>query len=330
MLLCLSLCPSPLQQRRWKIRQILYYAIYPIAFSKLANQEFLTHNPKKLILSESKLSYIIGNLASYDRRQYPAWFLHPDDPSKAIQIPSSPASPDPDGLFSPSDERKRSANGPFSPEQPTGASESKGSGSDNTTTEGKSHGKDITPEGQAFGHCLVIPKRRIFNIVDPIAVENHCKPIRELREHFIKFWNTKGGPEVILQRTRDGFDEQNKKLHAKIKSTPIPSSSSSSMTRQRTKEFAAKREAQLDSLMGDLEAAYHDMATQFLKLRAPQDFVFGFHPFPQNSVGHLHLHVYPRKDELREWSSKAHESKTVEIEEVLEAEGETLNGDTGR
>lgn len=83
--------------------------------------------------------------------------------------------------------------------------------------------------------------------------------------------------------------------------------------------------------MRDLEAGYEDMKPQFLALRAPQDFVFGFHPFPLNSVGHLHLHVYPRKDGLRVWSSKAHEWKTVEIEEVLEAEGEMLKEeDMGR
>lgn len=289
----------------------------------------MNHNPKDLILSASQHSYIIGNLASYDRRQYPAWFLHPDDPTKAIQIPSSPASPDPNTLFSPSDARKRSADAAFSPKQSSSGSEPKAS--DNTTTDRRNHEKhEITPEGQAFGHCLVIPKNRIFNIVDPLAVKDHCAVIHELRHHFIKFWNGKGGPQILLRRTRRGFDEQNDKLRTRLNSIPVPSSSSPSMTRQKTKDFAAKREAQLDNLLRDLEAGYKTMEAQFLELRAPEDFVFGFHPFPENSVGHLHLHVYPRKRGLREWSSQEHNWKTVEFDMVLEAEGETLKGDMGR
>lgn len=299
LLLFLSLCPSSLEKRPLKTRHILYYRIYLSPSSKLANQEFPDHNGDDLILDASEKSFIIGNIASYDRRQYEEWFLHPDDPTK---------SPDPNIS---SDERKRSADALSSSKQATNASESKGS--KNTTANQK-----ITPEGQAFGHCLVIPKTRIFNIVDPQAIEKDFEVIVELYKHFIEFWNGERGPKVLLQRAWRGVEEQNKKLEARLESTPI------STTRQKTDELKAKNKARLESLKRDLKEGYDDMAAQFLKLRAPEDFVFGFHPFPENSVGHLHLHVYPRKAGLRKWSSWKHESKTVEFETVLEAEGETL------
>ncbi|KAI4282632.1 MAG: hypothetical protein L6R38_002792 [Xanthoria sp. 2 TBL-2021] len=91
--------------------------------------EYKDHNPTNKILSVSDNSYIIGNVASYNSRQY-------------------------------------------------------------LGTSGK--------EGQGFGHCLVIPQKRIYNIVDPAATANDCFIIWDMHCHFIDFWINNDGREKLL------------------------------------------------------------------------------------------------------------------------------------
>ena len=192
------------------------------------------HNNNANILSTSNESYIIGNLESYDKRQYPEWL----DPKYKIK----------------------------------------------------------TPEGQGFGHTLVIPRKRVYNIVDPEATADDCAVIKEMKQHFKDFWRLPLQRKALLNSIYSVFDNQNKKLGDKDK-----------------EEF----EATSPPLMED----YREMAQQFLKLKA-EDFVYAFHPHPDHSVGHLHMHVFPKDESLRKFSSKEHEQKTIPFEAVLEVEAE--------
>lgn len=222
MVLCRSSLPSPF-----------------LAFSNLTStlQEFGSHNPSSLILSESQDSYIIGNLASYDKRQYPE--------------------------FKPGEH---------------------------------------TPEGQGFGHCLVISRKRIFNIVDPDATANHCTLLKEMKAHFITFWKTEDGSPKLLERVRSTFYEQNIKLASNDRNAKS-----------------------LDGLLTTLKKDFDSLSKSFLRCK-PDDFEFAFHAYPANSVGHLHMHVFPKKDELRKFSTKSHDWKTIPIEAVLEVEKEDERG----
>ncbi|KAG8530894.1 uncharacterized protein KY384_004251 [Bacidia gigantensis] len=196
--------------------------------------EFALHNKQEFILSESDYSYIVGNLASYDKRQYPAWL----DPKYS----------------------------------------------------------KCTPEGQGFGHCLVIPKKRIHNIVDPEAVANKCAIINELRNHFTGFWGTQNGRKKLLDRTFSIFDGQNAIL--------------------RTKDSL-----QAKKLVADVISTYNLLAPQFKQLQA-EDFMCAFHPAPDISVGHLHLHVFPKAELFREFSAMRHEWKTIPFDAVTQVESE--------
>lgn len=197
------------------------------------------HNDDSLVLSESTDSYIIGNLASYDRRQYPEWF---------------------DEKYTPG---------------------------------------SITPEGQAFGHSLVVSKARVYNVVDPDATANHSALLKKMKAHFVEFWeNGDSGKTKLLERTRLGFDSQNYKL-------------------ERKKEFASQYNALLPQITADFET----MSKEFLQLKI-EDFVFAVHPHPEISVGHIHLHVFPKVESLRKFSSKHHDWKTVALEAVWEAEAQ--------
>lgn len=202
-------------------------------------QEFAMHNDESLILSESDDSLIIGNLASYDRRQYPEWF---------------------DAKYTPD---------------------------------------SITPEGQAFGHTLVVSRKRVFNIIDPDATANDCSLLKEMKNHFVRFWeNTHDGKERLIDRVRLAFDTQNAKL-------------------------ACKQDAidNYNILLPQIESDFRRFSGEFRQLKI-DEFVFAFHAYPDNSIGHLHMHVFPKLESLREFSSKHHDWKTISLKAVLEAEAE--------
>ena len=191
-----------------------------------------------MILSESPHSFIIGNLHSYDRRQYPQWYDSKNQP----------------GIN--------------------------------------------TPEGQGFGHTLVISRKRIFNVVDPEAIENDCERLKEMKRHFIEFWDFKKGffRSKLIQRTQSAFDDQNKKLKDKALES-------------------------YTKLLPALKKDFDSLAEDFLKIGS-EDFEFAFHAHPDNSVGHLHMHVFPKKEDLRRFSTKSHDWKTIPLEAVLEVERE--------
>ncbi|KAI4100787.1 MAG: hypothetical protein L6R37_005235 [Teloschistes peruensis] len=200
--------------------------------------EYPDHNPDEFILSRTKLSYIIGNLASYDSRQYP---------------------------LSPNDKR---------------------------------------PEGQGFCHTLVIPSNRVYNVVDPNATADNCELLYEMHKHFVDFWQTDQGKEKILARAKRAIDDQDKKL----RNAPAPPSNS-----------------QGASPVYD-EATRKNVFDHFDKLKEPfkkleaKDFRFAFHVFPDNSIGHLHMHVFPHQEMFREVSTKVYDWKTVPLDAILEVE----------
>ncbi|KAL8921500.1 MAG: hypothetical protein Q9208_005654 [Pyrenodesmia sp. 3 TL-2023] len=221
---------------------------------RLTNQkpkEYATHNAPDLILSETARSYIIGNLASYDSRQYP----------------SAP--------------------------------------------------RDKRPEGQAFAHTLVIPKARVYNIVDPAAAADRCSLLHEMRRHFLDFWARPEGKAKILARTRRALEEQDQKLLL-LASSSSSSPSSSNPNTTNNSDYASVRD--------DIFAHYEAMKPAFERLKE-EDFLFGFHCFPENSIGHLHMHVFPHGEAFRQFSTKDYDYKTVPLQAVLEVEKEDGNGD---
>ena len=117
-----------------------------------------------------------------------------------------------------------------------------------------------------------------------------------MKHHFITFWTSAEGPPKLLDRVRSAFDEQNLKLK-----------SSGGMILRENVEV--------------LKADFEVLSRSFMKCK-PDDFEFAFHPYPAISVGHLHMHVFPKKGDLRKFSTKTHDWKTIPIEAVLEVEEE--------
>jgi hypothetical protein len=153
-----------------------------------------------------------------------------------------------------------------------------------------------TPEGQAFGHTLVISKKRIFNVVDPDATANDCERIKEMKQHFSKFWEESQGWNKIIQHAKKVFDDQNKKLMEKAPD-------------------------KFEKISLELSEYFESSQQDFTKLKA-HDFEYAFHPFPENSVGEIHMHVIAKKPSLRLFSAKRHDQKTIPLDVILEAEAE--------
>ncbi|KAI4173973.1 MAG: hypothetical protein LQ348_006442 [Seirophora lacunosa] len=197
--------------------------------------EYANHNAPDLILSETRRSYIIGNVASYDGRQYPS------------------------------------------------------------AVSGK------RPEGQSFAHSLVIPKDRVYNVVDPAATADNCDLIREMRTHFISFWNSpySVGKAKMLARAKRALEDQDKKLRAADGGSPPA----------------------YEAVRDDVFAFFEATKPAFEQLKT-SDFVCGFHVFPDNSIGHLHMHVFPHADAFRVHSTREYDWKTVPVEAIVEVEHE--------
>ncbi len=117
-----------------------------------------------------------------------------------------------------------------------------------------------------------------------------------MKAHFLKLWNS--DREIIIRRVRLAFDEQNKVIASKKETIEL-----------------------YRTLLPQLEADYDILVKKFRALTG-EDFVFAFHACPDNSVGHLHMHVFPRNESLRQFSTKKHDWKTISLAAVLEAEEE--------
>ncbi|KAI4270178.1 MAG: hypothetical protein LQ337_006837 [Flavoplaca oasis] len=165
------------------------------------------------------------------------------------------------------------------------------------------------PEGQGYCHTLVIPKPRIYNVVDPLATRNDCSVLKELCEHFKNFWTSSGKIKrrLMLQRARRALDERD----AELVSVPI----------RRPPEYT---ELVRKAVFADFER----MQSDFLALNV-EDFLFGFHVFPDNSIGHLHMHVFPHDSRFREHSTKTYDYKTVPLQAILDVEAEDASPANG-
>ncbi|KAL8638504.1 MAG: hypothetical protein Q9228_004348 [Teloschistes exilis] len=163
---------------------------------------------------------------------------------------------------------------------------------------------DKRPEGQGFCHTLVIPKNRVYNVVDPSATADNCELLNEMHKHFVDFWQTDQGKEKILARAKRAIDDQDKKL----RNAPAPPSNSQSASPVYDE---ATRKNVFDH--------FDKLKEPFKKLEA-KDFRFAFHVFPDNSIGHLHMHVFPHQEMFREVSTKVYDWKTVPLDAILEVE----------
>ncbi|KAL8716998.1 MAG: hypothetical protein Q9181_008368 [Wetmoreana brouardii] len=125
-----------------------------------------------------------------------------------------------------------------------------------------------------------------------------------MRAHFIDFWIQQNGASKILARAKQAVDDRDEKL--------------------RSGDGGSSPD--YDGVRTDVFLHFETMKKKFAQLKVG-DFLMGFHVFPDNSIGHLHMHVFPHVEAFREFSTKMHDWKTVPLQAVLEVEREDGNYD---
>lgn len=151
--------------------------------------------------------------------------------------------------------------------------------------------------GQGFGHALVIPRKRVYNVVDPDATKDRCKLLQEMKQHFIGFWKTAIGQKKLVEATWEGVCARNNTLK---------------------RANRALDEKDLE----EQERRFNDFAGKYKALNADRDFHYVVHPHPYHSVGHLHLHVFPSNSELRSRSPRSHDWKSIPLDVITRLEDE--------
>ncbi|TFK55910.1 hypothetical protein OE88DRAFT_677021 [Heliocybe sulcata] len=164
-------------------------------------------------------------------------------------------------------------------------------------------GKDrSSAAGMSFFHFMVIPKRRVYNAVcleDPIILE-------EMQSHFSKFWESPGAYEKCMDRLTSATESRASAIRESLRQDQ-------------------SRLATFDSLMQDVRTFKEECSAKLRQL-CLDDFVFGVHPAPHASVGHLHMHVLVAQVAFRRWSTSVHDWKTVPVKAVVEAIAEEKKG----
>jgi len=161
-------------------------------------------------------------------------------------------------------------------------------------------GKDRTAAaGMSYMHLLVIPKRRVYNAValdDTVIID-------EMMAHFRRFWITPNSVDKVIGWLNTAVERR------------------ASAVRDSLKSHAADRIDKFDIVMKDILASSEEFASKLRLLQNPEDdnlLFFGFHPAPEASIAHLHMHVILMGAEFRKFSTHVHDWKTIPVQAVIE------------
>ncbi|KAI6091471.1 hypothetical protein F4821DRAFT_186139 [Hypoxylon rubiginosum] len=136
--------------------------------------------------------------------------------------------------------------------------------------------------GMSSVHILGIPKAGIYNGVT--LDSSNVSIIDEMIGLFKQNWPKPEFQEAVLLHQEARIETQNK-------AEPDSEAYEEAINHQMELELA------IDSLKVD-------------------DFTFGFHLYPDHSVGHLHMHIIATPAEYRQYSTDAHDEKTRDAIEV--------------
>lgn len=140
--------------------------------------------------------------------------------------------------------------------------------------------------------------RQVYNIV---ALQD-TEIIEEMIRHFQQFWITPGAIQKCIDRIQLAVNIRKAEIVQEL---------------QRNTETMTGKMDELDRVMKDVQDYVEICSRKLATLRA-EDFIFGFHAAPDASVGHLHMHVLPGPQELRQYSTHAHDWKTIPAKAVVE------------
>ncbi|KAI0888451.1 uncharacterized protein GGS22DRAFT_198187 [Annulohypoxylon maeteangense] len=134
--------------------------------------------------------------------------------------------------------------------------------------------------GMSMVHILIITKANYFNAVSLRSEDAHI--IDDMKELFRSSWAQPQFREAVLQHQRNAIENRGRETPEGL-------------------EQARKQVQKLENIIHKLRFKH---------------FTFGFHLWPHNSVGHLHMHVIAMPKKCRRYSTKVHDEKTMDVQEV--------------
>ena len=137
------------------------------------------------------------------------------------------------------------------------------------------------------------------SVYNAVALDNTAI-IKEMIVHFRDFWRPKSIDKVT------GW-------------LKIAVERRASAVRASLESHAPDKMDEFDTVMKEVFASSEKFAND---LRLPGDenaFLLGFHPAPEASIGHLHMHVILMHPGFRQFSTEVHDWKTVPAQAVIEA-----------
>ncbi|KAI5919656.1 hypothetical protein F4810DRAFT_686501 [Camillea tinctor] len=157
---------------------------------------------------------------------------------------------------------------------------------------------DRKKAGMSMVHLMVIPKERLFNGLSLFSAPHGIDDIDiidSMISMFREAWEDRTVREKVVAHQKKAIDDRHK-------------------DRTDLDEVArGKVLLRCEELKQELERLV--LKEDALKF---EDFAFGLHLWPENSVGHLHMHVIATPTEFRKYSTKLHEAKTKDAYEVKE------------
>ncbi|KAH9482162.1 hypothetical protein JR316_0004257 [Psilocybe cubensis] len=160
-------------------------------------------------------------------------------------------------------------------------------------------GKDKTPSaGMAYVHLLVIPKKRIYNIV----AMKETGFIDEMTSHFKSFW-----------QSAEAIDKTTVWLETAVKNR-------AAAARKSVESHSPELLEEFDNTMQEVRKSAKQL-NEILRARTQsvdELFNFYFHPAPDASIAHLHMHCVLKDKVFREFSTYAHDWKSVPVHDVKE------------
>ncbi|ETS78956.1 hypothetical protein PFICI_08809 [Pestalotiopsis fici W106-1] len=168
------------------------------------------------------------------------------------------------------------------------------------------HPKDPKKAGMSFIHLLGIPRAQIFNGVS--LTPDNCNIIDDIISLFESRWGVECANHSfrtqVVEHQRNAINE-----NAQVQIKDVESDRDSNPRRfqeevQKAKDRATESTNRWDCLQS---------VARELKV---DDFNYGLHLWPDQSVPHLHVHVVARPSFMRQFSTKEHDEKTVDAREL--------------
>ncbi|KAK6820621.1 hypothetical protein PG987_015021 [Apiospora arundinis] len=160
--------------------------------------------------------------------------------------------------------------------------------------------KKTSPAGMSMIHLLGLTKKSIYNGVS--LNESNVDVIDKIIELFSSEWAELGFRKKVLNHQLNAIN--------RLKTEALDAA-------KKADTEAQKHEAEALAIQGHKLAKLHwDELERDIEGLEVDDFEFGLHLYPDNSIPHFHMHIIAMRKGMRKYSTSKHDEKTKDAREV--------------